>query len=268
MENIKNKVCKYCGKPYKVNGNIPDFLPDFIKEKIKFIPDCDCLEKISQEEMEEREEKRQRECINNKIKKYKDLSVMDNKFLESTFDTANFDKNLKLSKVYAEKFIKKIPNVGILFFGNAGTGKTFASSCIANYLMKNGKTVLVINIGLYLNKLKENFFKKEKDFSENKFLQEVGEVDLLILDDFGTETPSDFTIEKIFNLVDNRYRSKKPLIITTNLNSIKGIEDYYLNTDIYHRISDRLNSMVYPVQMVGESKRENTRNSFFEFIAG
>lgn len=43
-------------------------------------------------------------------------------------------------------------DIGIIFYGGVGTGKTFASGCIANYLMSRGKSVLVINLGLYLLK--------------------------------------------------------------------------------------------------------------------
>ena len=42
MKNIP--ICRYCGKPYKKNPHILEGLPDFIKEKIIYIPDCDCLE--------------------------------------------------------------------------------------------------------------------------------------------------------------------------------------------------------------------------------
>lgn len=59
--------CSYCGKEYIENNHIFEGLPDFVKENIRFIPSCDCLEKLREKEMEEMEKKRIRECIMNKV---------------------------------------------------------------------------------------------------------------------------------------------------------------------------------------------------------
>lgn len=270
MEEIKK--CKYCGKPYKLNENIPSWLPEFAREKIKYIPDCDCLELVAKEEEEEREKQRQKECIENRIRKYKSISVVDSKFKKSIFENADNEKYIQLAERYAIKFLEKNTSLGLLFYGNAGTGKTFASSCIANFLMEHGKTVLIINLGLYLEKLKDEYKKDISTFSEQEFLKAVESVDLLIIDDLGTENTTDFTIEKLFNLVDKRYRSEKPLIINTNLSvnfddiSSCGIARYY-SKDNFHRIWDRLKGMCFPVRVTGTSKRGTIESKFYEFLS-
>lgn len=256
MEKIP--VCKYCGKPYKKNENILENLPDFIKQQIVYIPDCDCFEKIKEKELEELERQRAKECAKNRVKKYKDISIIDEKFKNSTFKNAEMtDKHMLISKKFAEKLLEKgVAPKGILMYGNVGTGKTFASNCIANYLMEHGRTVLVMNLGLYLNKLKREWAEAEKDV-----LSYVETCDLLVIDDFGVEKVSEFVIEKTFSLIDERYRTSKPLIITTNL-TLKDIENKF-----GARISDRITEMCYPLAVIGESKRKAISNDeFLEFL--
>ena len=76
---------------------------------------------------------------------------MDSKFLKSTFEIADMsEKYMKVALRYAKSFMEKKMDIGIIFYGGVGVGKTFATACIANYLMSRGKSVFVINLGLYL----------------------------------------------------------------------------------------------------------------------
>ena len=65
----------------------------------------------------------------------------------------------------------------------------------------------------------------------NQFINSLNRYSLLIIDDLGIERNSDFALEQVFNVIDSRYRSKKPLIITTNLtlselNTIRRVPKY------------------------------------------
>ena len=250
--------CPYCGKPYKKNPHILEGLPAFIKEKITYIADCDCFDKIQEKELEELEKKRVRECQLNRIKKFRDISLTDNKFYNSKFENCEKNKLIIASYKYAKKFLEKIPPIGILFSGVPGVGKTFASSCMANYLMEHNKTVMVMSLGLYLNKI----FREWAE-AENEVLGYVKECDLLIIDDLGTEKASEFAIEKTFMLIDTRYRSQKPLVVTSNL-TLQLIKQKFGS-----RIADRLAEMCYTINSTGESYRgKDTREKFTQFMEG
>jgi len=56
------------------------------------------------------------------------------------------------------------------------------------------------------------------EIDKSKYINNLNRKELLIIDDFGMERDTDFAAEHIFNIIDGRYRSGKPLIITTNLN--------------------------------------------------
>lgn len=265
--------CKYCGKEYKENSiKHMDKLPEYIKEKIKYIPDCNCFEETAKREIEKLEKKRIHECMENRVRKYKDISVVDNKFLESRFENADMNgKLMVLAKRYADNFLVKNKKTGLLLYGDVGTGKTFASACIGNYLMEKGKTVMIINLGLYLNKLSRELGESEKDI-----LEQIERCDLVIIDDFGTEknlndNSTGWRAEKIYNLIDTRYRSGKPLIISTNLNFNDDEEKCEItekfSTQGKNRIRDRIIDMCFPVQLAGKSRRGVTKERFLEFMA-
>ena len=78
---------------------------------------------------------------------------------------------------------------------------------------------------------------------------------LLIIDDFGMERGTEYGLEQVFNVIDSRYRSGKPLIVTTNLT----LDDLHNPEDTAHsRIYDRLLSMCVPVRFTGDNFRQET----------
>ena len=74
----------------------------------------------------------------------------------------------------------------------------------------------------------------------NEYISRLCRYPLLILDDFGMERGTEYGLEQVFNVIDSRYRSGKPLIVTTNLT----LDDLHNPEDTAHsRIYDRLLSM-------------------------
>lgn len=143
-------------------------------------------------------------------------------------------------------------NLGLLFWGKPGNGKTFAAGCIANALMEqvNGFffTVKMTTFGTILTRL-PGMSAQEKE----RYLDDFKTCDLLILDDFGMERQTDYAREQIFNIIDGRYLSRKPLIVTTNmsLQELKNPKDL-----AQQRIFDRILEMCVPVCFDGDSLRQ------------
>lgn len=271
MEKIPR--CSHCGKEFKANDEaFLKKLPEIFREKLAYIPDCKCYEKRESEIMEKLEEERVAACNKNKMKPFSEVSVMDQKFKTSTFENADMDTvPIRMAFRYAQNFIKNgSAPVGLLFFGGVGTGKTFASSCIANELIRANKTVVVLSVGLYINKL-----IREGAVAENFILNRIKKCELLIIDDLGVEKASEFVTEKIFSLIDTRYRAEKPVIITTNLvltnRELKTPEDIKNGASIENRfgkrVSDRISEMCQLIAVSGESRRAaETRKKFKEFM--
>ena len=98
-------------------------------------------------------------------------------------------------------------------------GKTFLTNCLANELLKEGKTVLYQTAPVMLNSIIDAKFGKEN--SNINLFDNVLNVDLLIIDDLGTETVNDYKIEELFNIINTRLLNQNhkitKTIISTNL---------------------------------------------------
>lgn len=141
-------------------------------------------------------------------------------------------------------------NLGLLFWGKPGNGKTFAAACIANALLeqKSMISVKMVTLGTVLNKL-PGLSAQDRDW----YLKSLHSCDLLILDDFGMERQTEYGREQVFSIVDGRYLSRKPLIVTTNLSlrELKSPADM-----ARQRIYDRILELCVPVCFDRESLRQ------------
>lgn len=140
-------------------------------------------------------------------------------------------------------------NIGYLLWGGVGTGKSFFAGCIANALMEREIAVRMTNFALILNDLVAGFGGR------NDYISQLCRTPLLVIDDFGVERGTEYGLEQIYSVIDSRYRSKKPLIVTTNI----PLQDLQHPQDTAHaRIYDRLLEMCAPIRFFGENFRKTT----------
>ncbi len=136
-----------------------------------------------------------------------------------------------------------------LLWGSVGTGKSYFAGCIANALMEQEITVRMTNFALILNDLTASFEGR------NDYIAQLCRAMLLIIDDFGMERGTEYGLEQVYNVIDSRYRSRKPLIVTTNI----PLHDLQHPLDTAHaRIYDRLLEMCAPIRFSGENFRKIT----------
>ena len=139
--------------------------------------------------------------------------------------------------------------IGYLLWGGVGAGKSYLAGCIANALMEQEIAVRMTNFALILNDLTASFE------SRNEYISRLCRAPLLILDDFGMERGTEYGLEQVYNVIDSRYRSRRPLIVTTNL----SLQDLQHPQDTAHaRIYDRLLEMCGPIRFTGENFRRAT----------
>ena len=87
----------------------------------------------------------------------------------------------------------------------------------------------------------------------NDYIARLCRFPLLILDDFGMERGTEYALEQIYSIVDSRYRSRKPLIVTTNLT----LDEIRHPQDTAHaRIYDRILERCAPILFAGKNFRE------------
>jgi DNA replication protein DnaC len=165
-------------------------------------------------------------------------------------------KNILAIKKACMDFIENFDNLdtkNLLFLGNTGLGKTFMSNCIANELLKNGKTVLYQTAPVLLETIIDKKFNKYKTQNADEFYNNVLTVDLLIIDDLGAESLNSMKLSELFTVLNTRILNlnNKPTktIISTNLN----IEQIFR---IYEeRIGSRIAGYYNIYQFFGEDLR-------------
>ena len=139
-----------------------------------------------------------------------------------------------------------------MFYGPVGTGKSYTAAMIANELMDRKHPVVMTSFVKLLDRM------SRFDTDDEDYIAQLNRADLLFIDELGAQRGTDTAVEKVYNIVDSRYRSCKPLILTTNLelSEIKSEQDIR-----YVRIYDRILEMCYPIPMKGLSwrKREAAR---------
>lgn len=213
---------------------------------------CSCKCKL--ESFAKAEQEAQRKADMERVEELKRASLMDERFYETTFDTFEVTednrRNYKRALVYAQRFEEMYANNhGLLFFGDTSRGKSFTAACIANYLLERQVPVIVTSFVKLLSMIRPF---GAPDESEEKVIERINAAKLLIIDDLGAEAGTPSEIRKIYNVIDSRCRSKKPMIVTTNLTlrEMKEAEDVE-----HRRIYERILEVCYPIEFYGANWR-------------
>jgi DNA replication protein DnaC len=143
-------------------------------------------------------------------------------------------ENIRLIKSFCMEFIEKfdIPGEkGLYFCGPAGTGKTFMANCVAREILNKNRTVLYQTAPKLFDTISEKKVMMYKNFEETgPILNDIYEVELLIIDDLGTEPRSDARYAEFLNILNIREMNNliKPCktIISTNFNPRQLREHY------------------------------------------
>ena len=208
---------------------------------------CRCEQERLDREAAEQEARRHRQAVAD----LKRRGFTDPAMREWTFANDNGKcPQMKHARFYVEHWdTMQEENIGYLLWGGVGTGKSYFAGCIANALMEQEVAVRMTNFALILNDLTASFEGR------NEYITRLCRAPLLILDDFGMERGTEYGLEQVYNVIDNRYRSRRPLIVTTNL----SLQDLQHPQDTTHaRIYDRLLEMCAPIRFSGENFRKAT----------
>ena len=210
-----------------------------------------CACKCKLEEMAAEKAAKKKAAFDQRIAALQREGITDKAYLNHTF-SADDKRDQKISNV-CHKYVSSwedmaADNIGILFYGGVGTGKSFYACCIANALLCRLESVCVTNIPQIMTKL-HDFGQKQN------VMDKLQKYDLLVIDDLGVERDTSYSLEQVYNIIDTRSRACKPLIVTTNL-TLEELQ-HPPNID-YARIYDRILEMCpIRLKLIGESRRKD-----------
>lgn len=261
--------CEFCGKSLYYKGLKHPFKPKTIWMWVS-PDDCDCernirykqeQERIRIEKQKQEQEEQRKRDEKEKIDRLFEMSKMGERFKTRTFE--NFivnpqnKKSLEISRGFVDNFEQaKASGLGIMFVGSYGAGKTHLACGIAIELMNKGIPVIYGTAINLLFKIKQTY-EDEMKMREWDLLDLYSNVDLLIIDDLGKEKPSEWVLEKLYHIINQRYENLKPIIITTNYDDKTLISRLSTqnNNSTAEAIVSRLNEMCTGVYMNFEDYR-------------
>jgi len=144
----------------------------------------------------------------NKNRSYREIAL-------NTFNAA---------KIFAESNTDGAHGKGLLFCGNVGSGKTFLSSAIANFLLEKGQGVLFVVVPDLLDEIRATY-NRELEYSELELLQQARNIPVLILDDLGAHNYTEWAKNKIYSILNSRLNNELPTVINSNL-TLEEMEEY------------------------------------------
>lgn len=239
------KYCRKCKTPrqFRMTGD---------KGKVYVLPRrCDCQEAEYQKQeaaLKEQDEKR-------KIEKLARYAFPAKSMREKTFanDDGRFGQaEVEKAKNYVRRFQEENGKLdyGLLFFGVPDSGKTYLSCCIANAVVDMGKRVIMRSTPQLL---------VDRD---DGMLERMMSCDLLVLDDLGAERSTSYGQEYVYAVIDGRYSTQKPMIISTNLTR----QELAQPADIMsQRIYNRVLEACLPVE-VNTGRKRATRERYAEIL--
>lgn len=240
-------MCGRCHTPCQMVVDVPEFIDPTGKRTVFHACACIVAEQKAWEAEQEAIRRKQR------IDELRINGAESRRYAEMTFamDDGGGDRQAAdRARNYVENWqeTRELPSPGLLLFGGVGGGKTFWAACIGNELKGRGYSVLITNVPTLTSLMAEDFERNKR-----RILDVIASVDLLVLDDIGVERSTGYGHEKLYEIINTRDLSGRPLIVTTNL-SFQELE----NPDQmeYNRVFDRIIGMTRPVHVKADGRRK------------
>jgi DNA replication protein DnaC len=138
----------------------------------------------------------------------------------------------------------KNPEGWLVFMGETGCGKTHLAAAIVNHRYEIGKPALFVVVPDFLDHLRSTFSPDSK-VSYDELFESVKTAPLLVLDDFGEQSTNPWVKEKLYQLINYRYNSRLPTVITTRLSLDEIMEK--VDPSVSSRLVDRNISVTFAI---------------------
>jgi DNA replication protein DnaC len=225
-------VCPKCKGAGYVCYNVPLGHPSFGRAY-----ECDCL-KAKREESAFAE---LRELSNL-------IDFSDRTFVTFNAKAAGVAEAFRLCRDYAED-----PQGWLVLVGPVGCGKTHLAAAIANRYLALGGKPFFVNVPELLDHLRSTYAPNSTVSYDERF-EDVRNAELLILDDLGTESGTEWAREKIYQIFNRRYNTEAPTVVTMNPREYTRLDERVLS-----RMKDATLSRVVEMREASDYRQRKAR---------
>ena len=138
---------------------------------------------------------------------------------------------------------------GLWIQGDVGTGKTTLAMLVSKKAIEAGHSVAIYSLPRLLARIRRTYDADAGELSYLQFFERLTSVDLLHIDDLGAEKRSDWVLEQLYAIIDERYGTNRSILVTTNL------EEAELEAQIGRRTVSRLAEICETLPMYGDDRR-------------
>jgi DNA replication protein DnaC len=138
---------------------------------------------------------------------------------------------------------------GLWLEGDVGTGKTTLAMLVSKQAIEAGHSVAIYSLPRLLARIRRTYDGDAGELSYLQFFERLTSVDLLHIDDLGAEKRSDWVLEQLYAIVDERYATNRSIVVTTNM------EVSELEEQIGRRTVSRLAEICETLPMYGDDRR-------------
>ena len=165
------------------------------------------------------------------------------------------DRELFRGLVTDARAFAEVPEGWLLIHGPSGAGKTHVAAAIANRCLERGQAALFVVVPDLLDHLRSSY-NPANETSYDVMFEQVRNAPVLVLDDLGTQHATAWAQEKLFQLLNHRYNSQLPTVVTTNLALDR------LDERLRMRLTDPAIARVYYVEGASRQVDVNLPDSF------
>ena len=201
-----------------------------------------------------------------------------------TTDFPGANPSLALAQIKASRFAQEYDpreRTGLLMIGEIGTGKThLAVGIIKELIRSKGISCLFYDYRELLKEI-QNSYSPSVQATEFGILRPVFDTEVLVIDELGGQTTSEWVWDTVSLIINTRYNDQKPVIITTNFPDLpaapaigrdenidqfrakSAARKYTLGDRVGDRMLSRLHEMCRIVKMEGADFRQTFRSASF-----
>jgi DNA replication protein DnaC len=198
------------------------------------------------------------ECREVRVRRARTLgvsSVIPRKYRGVSFERAPVsdidDRIIREVKRFVRDMDTTIPRgKGLWIFGDVGTGKTSLAMLVSKEAIQRGYSVAIYSVPRLLGHIRATYDSGGAEQSYASLFEQLASVDLLHLDDLGAEKQTDWVLEQLYSLVNERYERERSIVLTTNV-ELKALEE-----QIGERTVSRLTEMTEQVPLFGADLRQ------------
>ena len=209
------------------------------------------------------------ECREQRLKRRRSrgvASVIPARYRGVSFDRPPVTEIPELAVQEVRRYVRELESNldsgrGIWFMGDVGTGKTTLAMLISKSALDLGRSVAIYSLPKLLTRIRRTYEAGSEDDTYSRFFDRLTSVDLLHIDDLGAERQTEWVLEQLYSIVNERYETERSIMFTTNVTAgemekrLNEVED-----QVGRRTFSRLVEMCGdPVQLFGDDKRYDLR---------